>query len=618
MYDVNGVDFSNLQLECYNILATNKNVLKKYQEKIKYIMIDEYQDTNSIQEKIFFLLAGDRKNICVVGDDDQGLYRFRGATVKNILDFQKNFPEGQCKKIELNINYRSNEDIVKFCNNWLKTIEWNGWRYDKNMISGRIDGGNSLGVVKISYQGSDKKWQEKIYRFLSYLKSTQKIKDFNQVAFLFKSLKDKKAKYLAEYLEEKGIDIYSPRSGKFFERDEIRFVIGLFLCIFHQEKNYQKYDYYNECYEFAKKEIREDLEIRDYIVEKRKTIKKILDGKEEVELGNMLTIFYELFNFESFRKYIDISENHILKNRKTYNLGIFSSLLLKFDTLCKVKRLNSKNYKKTIENLAKVGVKVICYNFMPVFDWTRTDLFKEMADGSTALFYEKAKVEVENSDPFALIKEIADGSKGYTMPGWEPEKFEKLEKLFTAYKNVDENKLWENLKYFLEQIVPVAEINGIKMAIHPDDPPWSIFGLPRIITSGENLQKLLNLVDSPSNGITLCTGSLGSNPKNNIAEIVRKYRDRIPFTHIRNVKIFDNGDFIESSHRTCDGSLDICDIVKAFHEGEYNGYARPDHGRHIWGEYCRPGYGLYDRALGIMYIWGIWDTLEKLKKSNCK
>ena len=276
-----------------------------------------------------------------------------------------------------------------------------------------------------------------------------------------------------------------------------------------------------------------------------------------------------------------------------------------------------ENYKKTIENLAKVGVKVICYNFMPVFDWTRTDLFKEMADGSTALFYEKAKVEVENSDPFALIKEIADGSKGYTMPGWEPEKFEKLEKLFTAYKNVDENKLWENLKYFLEQIVPVAEINGIKMAIHPDDPPWSIFGLPRIITSGENLQKLLNLVDSPSNGITLCTGSLGSNPKNNIAEIVRKYRDRIPFTHIRNVKIFDNGDFIESSHRTCDGSLDICDIVKVFHEGGYNGYARPDHGRHIWGEKCRPGYGLYDRALGIMYIWGIWDTLEKLKKSEC-
>lgn len=273
-----------------------------------------------------------------------------------------------------------------------------------------------------------------------------------------------------------------------------------------------------------------------------------------------------------------------------------------------------ENYKKTIENLAKVGVKVICYNFMPVFDWTRTELFKKTADGSTALFYEKKKIEVENADPLSLIQNISDGSKGYTMPGWEPEKFAQLEKLFKAYKNVSEEQLWENLKYFLEQIIPVAEINGIKMAIHPDDPPWSIFGLPRIMTNEKNLGRLLSLVDSPANGITLCSGALGADPNNNIGQIVRKYKDRIPFAHIRNVKIFDNGDFIETSHRTCDGSLDIYDIVKAYHDGGYDGYIRPDHGRHIWGEKCRPGYGLYDRALGVMYILGIWDTLEREKK----
>lgn len=345
----NAVDFSNLQLECYRILVVNKEILKKYQEKIKYIMIDEYQDTNAIQEKIFFLLAGERKNICVVGDDDQGLYRFRGATVKNILDFQKNFEEGQCKKIELNINYRSNEDIVKFCNSWLKIINWNGWRYEKNMISGRVDSSNYSGVAKISAINSDKDWEEKIYRFLNYLKNTQKIKDFNQVAFLFKSLNEKKAKALAEYLENKGVDIYSPRSGKFFERDEIRFVIGILICIFHKDKNYQKNNYYNECYEFAKKEIKKDNEIRDFIILKRKIIEKILSNDEFQELENMLSIFYELFNFESFRKYIDLSENHILKNRKTYNLGIFSGILLKFDNLCKLKKLNRKNYKKTID-----------------------------------------------------------------------------------------------------------------------------------------------------------------------------------------------------------------------------------------------------------------------------
>lgn len=273
-----------------------------------------------------------------------------------------------------------------------------------------------------------------------------------------------------------------------------------------------------------------------------------------------------------------------------------------------------ENYKKTIENLAKVGVKVICYNFMPIFDWTRTDLFKKLPDGSTALFYEKEKVT--GVAPMDLIKEVMSGSKGYTMPGWEPEKFEKFEKLFEAYKAVDEEKLWENLKYFLEQIIPVAEINGIKMAIHPDDPPWSIFGLPRIMTGKENFMRLLKIVDNPHNGITLCSGSLGVNLKNNIGEMAKLFKDRVPFIHIRNVKVFENEDFIETSHRACDGSLDICEIVKAFHENKFEGYARPDHGRHIWGEKCRPGYGLYDRALGIMYIWGIWDSLEKGNKNE--
>jgi mannonate dehydratase len=269
-----------------------------------------------------------------------------------------------------------------------------------------------------------------------------------------------------------------------------------------------------------------------------------------------------------------------------------------------------ENYKRTIEKLAKVGVKVICYNFMPVFDWLRTDLYKKMEDGSTALFYEKSKIY--DIDPMELVNKIAS-NPNLTMPGWEPERLKHLSKLFEAYKNVTEEDLWNNLKYFLERIVPVAEINDIKMAIHPDDPPWPIFGLPRIVTSKENLKRLLKLVDSPSNALTLCSGSLGANPNNNIAEIIREIGNRIAFAHIRNIKIYENGDFIETSHRTSDGSLDICDIVKAYHEIDFTGYVRPDHGRHIWNEQCRPGYGLYDRALGIMYLWGIWDSLEKNK-----
>ena len=137
LYEENAIDFSNIQLECYRLLTENPDILKKIHNEIKYIMIDEYQDTNSLQEKLFLLIGGERKNICVVGDDDQGIYRFRGATVRNILHFQKNFSEGECKKIELDINYRSNSDIVDFCNKWNEQLNWDGWRYEKNIVSGK-------------------------------------------------------------------------------------------------------------------------------------------------------------------------------------------------------------------------------------------------------------------------------------------------------------------------------------------------------------------------------------------------------------------------------------------------------------------------------------------------
>lgn len=272
-----------------------------------------------------------------------------------------------------------------------------------------------------------------------------------------------------------------------------------------------------------------------------------------------------------------------------------------------------ENYKRTIEKLASVGVKVICYNFMPVFDWTRTELFKEMEDGSTALFYEKAKVV--GMDPNELVENISKNST-FTMPGWEPERLSRLKELFEAYKGVTQEDLFEHLSYFLKEVVPVAEENGIRMGIHPDDPPWPIFGLPRIVCNKGNIKHILDVVDSKSNGVTLCSGSLGANPSNNIAEMVREFADRIPFAHIRNVKVYENGDFIETSHRTSDGSVDIYEIVKAYHEIGFEGYARPDHGRHIWDEVCRPGYGLYDRALGIMYLWGIWDSLERAHRRN--
>jgi len=267
------------------------------------------------------------------------------------------------------------------------------------------------------------------------------------------------------------------------------------------------------------------------------------------------------------------------------------------------------NYKKTIAKLAQVGVEVICYNFMPVFDWIRTDLHKELADGSTALFYDSSQVAC--LDPFEQAERV-NKDKNFTMPGWEPERMARLAELFKAYRGVTEEHLWDNAKYFLDEIIPFAANHNVRMAIHPDDPPWPILGLPRIITNQANIRRFLQLVDSPYNGLTMCSGSLGSNPANNIIAMVHEFADRIPFVHIRNVRVYENGDFVETSHRTIDGTVDIAGIVEALKANNYSGFCRPDHGRHLWGEQCRPGYGLYDRALGIMYLWGLWDANNKL------
>lgn len=261
-----------------------------------------------------------------------------------------------------------------------------------------------------------------------------------------------------------------------------------------------------------------------------------------------------------------------------------------------------ENYKQNIKNLAAAGVKVICYNFMPVFDWTRSSLDTKLPDGSTALIYKKD-----------LIDKMDPRSGSLELPGWDTSYGPGgLGAVVDQYKGMTAENLWENLSYFLQEIIPVAETAGIKMAIHADDPPWPIFGLPRIITNRDALERLVNIIDSPSNGITLCAGSLGVSKNNNIPEIAREFsaKGKIYFVHLRNVKITEEGSFEESAHLSKCGSLDMVAILKALHGTGFKGYIRPDHGRMIWGETGRPGYGLYDRALGAAYINGIWETLE--------
>lgn len=262
-------------------------------------------------------------------------------------------------------------------------------------------------------------------------------------------------------------------------------------------------------------------------------------------------------------------------------------------------------YKENIRRVAKYGVKVVCYNFMPVFDWTRTQLDKVAKDGSTSL--------VMYMDQLKGIDPLNDD---VSLPGWDASYTrEEVKELFVKYGKVGEEGLWENLEYFLKEVIPVAESCGVKMAIHPDDPPYPIFGLPRIITNEANVDRFLSLYDSEYNGLTFCTGSYGCANFNDIPRMVRKYSamNRIPFMHIRNVKNFEDGSFEESAHLSSCGSLDMYEIVKALVETGFDGYVRPDHGRMIWGETGKPGYGLYDRALGASYLTGIFEALEKQK-----
>ena len=269
-----------------------------------------------------------------------------------------------------------------------------------------------------------------------------------------------------------------------------------------------------------------------------------------------------------------------------------------------------ENYKQTIRNLAGFGVKVICYNFMPVFDWMKTDMNYVLPDGSLTMAFEKSGIDKSLEE---VVKEVLDNANGFALPGWEPERLAKVQELFARYRGVDDTKLRENLFYFLREIIPVCEEVGVKMAIHPDDPPYSIFGLPRVVKNRDDLAKICDAVDSPANGITLCTGSIAEDPDNNVYEILAEFtrRKRIHFAHVRNIKLIKDKDFYESAHPSQYGSLDMYRVMQALHDNGFDGYIRPDHGRFIWGETGRPGYGLYDRALGVTYLLGLWEALEK-------
>ncbi|MEM1042218.1 MAG: mannonate dehydratase [Bacteroidota bacterium] len=265
---------------------------------------------------------------------------------------------------------------------------------------------------------------------------------------------------------------------------------------------------------------------------------------------------------------------------------------------------------RSLDAVGAEGIGTVCYNFMPVFDWTRTDLALRLPDGSTTLAYRHADLpEIE--------AKLASGG----LPGWmtafDPDD---LAALRAAYAEIDAERLWDHLAYFLDAVVPVAEAAGVRLAIHPDDPPWPVFGLPRIVTSGAALRRVCGLVDSPANGVCLCTGSLGADPSEAtlLPATVHSLAGRTHFVHLRNVRhsaAHADGahDFAETAHP--DGAVDFAAVLRALAETGFRGPARPDHGRMVWSEVgqegVRPGYGLYDRALGAAYLLGLWTAVSQ-------
>lgn len=255
-------------------------------------------------------------------------------------------------------------------------------------------------------------------------------------------------------------------------------------------------------------------------------------------------------------------------------------------------------YCRSVEHVGAQDIGVVCYNFMPVFDWMRTDLAYRLPDGSTALAY----------DHDALTDVDLSSGTG-EMPAWVSYDAGELAALRDAYRAVDQEGLWEHLAYFLERVVPVAEAAGVRLAIHPDDPPWPIFGLPRIITGGAALERVAGLVESAANGVTLCTGSLGAGASCDLPALVRRLGAKIHFAHLRNVIVTGERQFHESPHP--EGRVDLVAVLDALRQSGFDGPIRPDHGRMIWGETGRPGYGLHDRALGATYLLGIWNALVR-------
>ena len=370
----NYIDFTHIQTETYFLLKNNPDILNKLNEKIKYVMVDEYQDTNYVQEKLTFMLAGKDENICVVGDDDQGLYRFRGATIRNIIEFPNKFEDKKCKQIKLVKNYRSETNIINFYNEWMQTTKgenfefcWDKYRYDKKIVVGRTDTCNAPTVMKISGKDTEENWQKEILKVIKKLKNDNIIKNYNQVAMLFNSVRNDRVISLANYLENNGINVYSPRSNMFFKRTEIKKIIGTILLVFPQYidklrkrkfkfNNEELFKYYEECIKEIQDDVYNNMDFKIFIRNKGIGHMNLYTNTDYAFTGLM----YQIFEFEPFRSYLNIDLNNgLIDQRPIRNISIFSQMIARFDYLQHIDVFTPKRIVSDVENFFNIYLRFL-------------------------------------------------------------------------------------------------------------------------------------------------------------------------------------------------------------------------------------------------------------------
>ncbi|MDO5026554.1 MAG: ATP-dependent DNA helicase [Tissierellia bacterium] len=323
----NKLDFSAVLFFTYKLLAKEEEVRKKLQKKINYIMVDEYQDTNTVQEKIIFSILNEKENICVVGDDDQGLYRFRGATVRNILHFQEKLKK-KLQYIELDINYRSKKDIVRFYNSFISSLDSfydiEKYRYKKNLKA--FDQDERKSVFKLS-SNSEEGYRQAIVDFILGLKNEAKIKDFNQVAILVSSVNDPRVLKLQTALREKNIGVYTPRTSKLINRLESKLILGALFAIFRPliEKrkipiSYDSYQFLLKCYDEIFRYLRKDSNLSQFVHQMAGYL-----SSDKLNIS-ILDIAYRLFRYDPFRSIFDDDE----KEKMQKNISKILVLIVNF------------------------------------------------------------------------------------------------------------------------------------------------------------------------------------------------------------------------------------------------------------------------------------------------